>query len=109
MSIFKYFWDGGRVNHYMKKYIRQDQEIIDFVEKKNYNLDIVELFLLRNLVLRKGVESETMSQKEAIEKCGNKESFFGYSWVKSIVEEALSIEIIVVDNPFKNKNNSNVK
>ncbi len=109
MSIFKYLWDGGRVNHYMKKYIRQDQEIIDFVEKKNYNLDIVEIFQLRNLILRKGVENEIISQKEAQDKCGDKESIFGYHWIKSIVEEALSIEIIVVNNPFKNKNNNNVK
>jgi hypothetical protein len=107
MSLFKYFWEGGRVNHYMKQFIRQDKEVIDFVEKRNYVLSVVEIFQLRDMVLRKGVESGNMTQQEAISKCGDRESNFGYSWIKSMVDEALSVELIIVNNPFNS--NSNVK
>ncbi len=97
-SKWKYFLSGGRVNYEMLNFIKQDEEIKDYLKSKQYMLDIVDFYMFRNMILNKSVNSNIITHKEAIEKCGTKESLFGYHWIKSIVEDALKIEITLVDN-----------
>lgn len=101
MGIFKYFWEGGRINHDIKVLIRQDEEIINFVESRNYRLDIIEIYQLRNLIIQKAIKSEIITDSEAKSKCGNKESLFGYWWIVGSVNQALSVDIVFSDNFYK--------
>ncbi len=101
MGIFKYLWDGGKVNYDVKLLIRQNDEIIKFVESRNYKLDIIEIYQLRNLIIQKAIEAEIITDSEAKSRCGDKESLFGYWWIVGSVNQALSVDIVFSDNFYK--------